>query len=345
MFYFFLRPCHLYDDGMEEQDMRKDKKDKTERGTEVTDTAVRMRRANDMAVTLMKDKNVLAVMARDFIHEYNGMTLDQVKGYMGSDPLDTKIITDAHTKMVADVIYEIRVPVGDNELKVLFNIEAQQTDVLKYPLEDRQQYYIANMLSAQNVKDSEYGMLRPCYTIWVLMSPKHRKGNTIVRYSMRPEDLEENTDDTIVMDKMNIISINLGDPNADVRHESLRMLNAMFSSGDMAENERVKTIRDIGIDVDMDLSREVREMIDDPEMIMEAHFDYGVSVGMAEGMAKGMAEGVVKGRLEGIAMSVAALCRKHGTDIDDTMSELEVPDNLRNEVRNEVRRRLQSPSC
>lgn len=321
-------------DGKEDNEMNSNKETEPERTMDIKDAIVKMRRANDMAVTLMKDKGVLAVMARDFIQEYGGMPLDQVKGYIASEPLDTKIITDAHTKMIADVIYEIRVPVGDCEMNVLFNIEAQQTDVLNYPLEDRQLYYLVNMLGAQNT-NGEYGKLKPCYTVWVLMSPKHKNGNSIAHFRMRPEDLE-GVSGCKEMKKANIVLVNLGDPNADVEHESLRMLNAMFSIGDMEENERVRTVRDIGVDVDMNLSREVRDMMDDPMMIMEAHFDYGKT----EGRAEGRAEGRVEGRTEGFAMSVVAFCKKHGSDIEDAMDELDVPEDIRNEVREEAERRL-----
>ena len=271
---------------------------------------------------IMTDRRLLARIAKDFIPEFNEMAVDQIIGYVSNEPLCFKEITATDEKKVTDIVYEVRATVGRNELSVLYFIDAPQTDVEKYELSNRIQYHMACMISAQDF-DNRDCRLRPCYSVWVIVSPVPEKRNTVFRYVWYREILEGNPEDSGPIGGMDPATISLGDADDD-GCESLRMLNAIFSTEDITEGERSRRMKEMELGVDMNLAKEFRDSMNDPRTFLKAHYELGRSDGFKEGKSKGITEC--------IAMSLALLCKEEKREISKAIEELNIPEDIRDRV-------------
>lgn len=77
-------------------------------------------------------------------------------------------------------------------IRLIINVEAQTAFNPGYPLTKRAIYYCSRMISAQHgpiFTNSEYGKIRKVYSIWVCTHPTKEFQNTLIRYSIRPEQL------------------------------------------------------------------------------------------------------------------------------------------------------------
>lgn len=81
-------------------------------------------------------------------------------------------------------------------IRLIINVEAQTAFNPGYPLTKRAIYYCSRMISAQHgpiFTNSEYGKIRKVYSIWVCTHPTKEFQNTLIRYSIRPEQLIGNS--------------------------------------------------------------------------------------------------------------------------------------------------------
>ncbi|MBP5735744.1 MAG: hypothetical protein J6W53_08060 [Candidatus Methanomethylophilaceae archaeon] len=80
--------------------------------------------------------------------------------------------------------------------------------------------------------------------------------------------------------------------------------------------------------------------------VFQDKFDHGLTVGKAEGIEIGKAEGIEIGKgigkVEAYATVAVSLVRKMGMSVEEVLSVLDIPDDLRPEVTSEVERRLSS---
>ena len=99
-------------------------------------------------------------------------------------------------KIQYDVRFDAIAPATANDaaqqdvIRLIINVEAQTAFNPGYPLTKRAIYYCSRMISAQHgpiFTNSEYGKIRKVYSIWVCTHPTKEFQNTLVRYSIRPE--------------------------------------------------------------------------------------------------------------------------------------------------------------
>ena len=104
-------------------------------------------------------------------------------------------------------------------IRLIINVEAQTAFNPGYPLTKRAIYYCSRMISAQHgpiFTNSEYGKIRKVYSIWVCTHPTKEFQNTLIRYSIRPEQLIGNAvEKSENYDLMSVVTICLGEPGTE----------------------------------------------------------------------------------------------------------------------------------
>lgn len=133
----------------------------------------------------------------------------------------------------ADVVFQVRTE--DQIYKV--NIEPQVGDPRAYSLYDRQQVYLAMLLSEQEEDGQGYRNYMPIYSIWLVFDEKLKKSRYGKgRYEMEWYNEEESWTET-ERSLLNGIFVRIG-KDARERGGLFEYLYAIFQSGDKAFRDR-----------------------------------------------------------------------------------------------------------
>ena len=173
------------------------------------------------AKKLLANKQILAQIMKNCVNEYSACSVDEIAekyiegtpevGTVGVHVDDTNrpkktagVITGSNnedsTLTEGTINYDVRfdaiAPTSEGStapkdvIRLIINVEAQTAFNPGYPLTKRAIYYCSRMISAQHgpiFTNSEYGKIRKVYSIWVCTHPTKEFQNTLVRYSIRPE--------------------------------------------------------------------------------------------------------------------------------------------------------------
>ena len=77
-------------------------------------------------------------------------------------------------------------------------------------------------------------------------------------------------------------------------------------------------LNDIGVDINLDLSAEVRKSMNDFEEVLS----YNIMTSRAEGIAEGMEKGIAEGNIEGMARAAIAFSQTLGIDVDSAIDRI-----------------------
>ena len=169
----------------------------------------------------LKPKQILAQIMKGCVDEYSECSVEEIAekyiegtpevGTVGVHVDDTnrspkapEVITGSNnedsTLTEGTINYDVRfdaiAPASEGStaqkdvIRLIINVEAQTAFNPGYPLTKRAIYYCSRMISAQHgpiFTNSEYGKIRKVYSIWVCTHPTKEFQNTLVRYSIRPE--------------------------------------------------------------------------------------------------------------------------------------------------------------
>ena len=286
---------------------------------------------------------VLSRLLKDNLDELKNMSLDEIDkcldlGEDGDTVIgrETEYVSADEQKVILDSVFDIRVPGSGKEISVIVGVEGQNDPDPGYPLGKRAEYYLARMVSAQKGREfdgSNYSDLRKTYSIWCILDPRTSDRNTVVRYRMVPErtfgtgDREPET-----LDTFNVIMVNIGQYREGLP-DALAIGSAMFSAMDNVQRRQLISERfNISMN-DEDLER-LRDMCD----VFQDKFDHGLRIGEARGIEIGKE----MGRIENYVSTTVSLVQKKGMSIEEVLSVLDVPDDLRPEVMSEVHKKLMS---
>jgi len=139
---------------------------------------------------ILKHKEVLAVILKETIQEYQGYSTEEIMDFIEADSISSQEVSQSRTNTIIngmptefnelnektsvfDVMFLSRNPKLSNS-KVRVNlhvdIEPQKTYRPGYPIEKRGLYYLARSLSSQlNLlsEKTDYNQLEKCYSIWI----------------------------------------------------------------------------------------------------------------------------------------------------------------------------------
>lgn len=180
--------------------------------------------------------------------------------------------TSAHNAASQDVI------------RLIINVEAQTAFNPGYPLTKRAIYYCSRMISAQHgpiFKKSEYGKIRKVYSIWVCTKPSDEFQNTLIRYSICPEQLIGNaTEKSENYDLMSVVTICLGKPDSENYTGILKFLDVLLSSSRAATEKKKILEEEFGVAMSEELE----------EVLIMCNLSQGVK---AEGRKEGISIGEI----------------------------------------------------
>ena len=208
-----------------------------------------------------------------------------------------------------DIHFTVRVPekktgedkensTGGEQIQIIVNVEAQNSDRPGYPIVKRGIYYVARLISAQRnqvFKDQEYGKIGKVVSIWICKNTAEKRSDTMNEYRFeeicrRGEYREEEEN----YDLMRVFILRLGAEGENSENEVIRLLSNLFSTEKTAEEKKQILSEDFHIAMTEEIDEEVSSMCN----LSEGIFEEGMAKGMEAGMAKGRTEGIELGRLE-----------------------------------------------
>ncbi len=141
--------------------------------------------------TVLRSKEVLAVILQEIVAEYKGYGWKEVMDFIEPDSItDAKEVSSGRTNTqirgdnaefvqlnektsLFDLVFRAKNPLLSTE-KVLVSLhvdmESQKDSQPGYPIEKRGMYYLARRLSSQLslvTENTDYGCLEKCYSIWI----------------------------------------------------------------------------------------------------------------------------------------------------------------------------------
>ena len=176
----------------------------------------------------------------------------------------------------------------DGLSQIIINVEAQKDEPKGYEILNRAIFYVSRLISSQKERDfenSHYDDIKQVYSIWVCMNMKE---NSLSHIHLTREDLVGRYDWKGKMDLFNIVMIGLTKelPENNEVYELHRLLGALLS-GKLTVDEKLNIIEnEYEINIENNLRRDVSDMCNLSQGLVE------------EGIAEGIAKGIVEGRAE-----------------------------------------------
>ena len=304
---------------------------KTNLASSIETTEELIRRYNESVCNMLADPQVLAYILVHTIPEYEGWdirdAMDTIEDIevrkMYVDPGYSnmgRIVGDQTVDLVpgeGEIRYDIRFTVNPGEkVRLLINVEAQKSTKsyeLKYHIENRIQYYISRMISAQKNTEffkGDYDSIRKVVSIWICMdADKDEDG--ITRFAFKPEILYGKE---VVYEEFNkmeayIIRIRKSQEAEGSKHELIHMLETLLST---KKKEDVKRILQDEHGMIMEISGTEKE-VDKMCNLGEALFE--------EAVERGIERGIDAKLIEQISSKL-----KKGKDIPTIAEEIEEPE-------------------
>ena len=224
------------------------------------------------AKKLLANKQILAQIMKNCVNEYSACSVDEIaEKYIEGTPevgtVGVHVDDTNRPKKTSDVI------VGSNNedstaqkdvIRLIINVEAQTAFNPGYPLTKRAIYYCSRMISAQHgpiFTNSEYGKIRKVYSIWVCTHPTREFQNTLIRYSIRPEQLIGNAvEKSENYDLMSVVTICLGEPGTENYTGIVKFMDVLLSSSRAATEKKKILEEEFGVAMNEELEREVLVM-------------------------------------------------------------------------------------
>lgn len=236
-----------------------------------------------------------------------------------------------------DLVYDVVIP-GENEIKVIVNLEAQLDPSPGYPLEARAMYYLGRSLSDQKAEvGDDYSQLSKVYSIWFVMDSPKDMCNSIIRHRMigRYDEGFESSVDIKSCDYAEVVLVYLG-KLGDKRVTTVGLLNTVFSK-EIGKEERTRRIReDYKIDLDESIFDEVEELMVNLD---EDYKKYMARLGKEQGLAEGRAEGIKEERNKTVgilAINVGNIMKQESVSFDEAFKRTGFPEEYREDVRVKV---------
>lgn len=156
---------------------------------------------------------------------------------------------------------------GDEVIKLLINVEAQNEDKPGYDLPLRALFYCCRMISAQqdvefttNKDDPvKYGNIKKVYSIWVCTEAAQIRANSIEKYDISRKFLYGYNPDTPRYDILEAVLINISEKRdtGDSDNELINMMTCLFDTR-ISAVEKVRQLKD---DYHLRVSRNIDEEV------------------------------------------------------------------------------------
>ena len=223
-----------------------------------------------------------------------------------------------------DIICYVRLPewsgekASDGEKKpltqIIINLEMQKDQPREYQILNRAVFYVSRQISAQKERDftgSHYDDIKSVYSIWICMNMEE---NSMSHIHLTKEDMMGSHLWRGGLDLFHIVMIGIGKdlPGQEENYELHRFLGTIFSQK-LAVEEKLNILQEYDFPGGEDFRKDVNEMCNLGEGIMEEGIaigmEKGIAIGETRGRESGMAIGETKGREEGISIGESRTIR------------------------------------
>ena len=312
-----------------------------------TDRQKRLRDAYDAEMKrLLTDKYILAHLLIACTEEFAGCALldvvnesfdgDPVYGEIGLDEdttnpslvaqsLGQEHATSTEGRITYDTRFLVRVPKSKTPIELIVNVEGQRNASLPYPISRRGWFYCARMISAQKgsvFKHSEYEKIKKVYSIWICIDPPKKARGTIQKYAIHKEDFVghlpvEKSD----YDVASVIIINVGESYNANYNGILKMLSLIFRTEVKIKESHEILVNEFGFPKrHFEQEGAMKSWAMDIEIAAKKE---GIEIGIEKGIEKGM-------------LDMTQRIMKKGKTLDEAMEILELTENEKNFVRDNI---------
>ena len=278
------------------------------------------------AKKLLANKQILAQIMKGCVDEYSECSVDEIaEKYIDGTPevgtVGVHVDDTNRPKKTSDVIagsnnedstltegtinYDVRfdaiAPASEGSaeqkdvIRLIINVEAQTAFNPGYPLTKRAIYYCSRMISAQHgpiFTNSEYGKIRKVYSIWVCTHPTKEFRNTLIRYSIRPEQLIGNAvEKSENYDLMSVVTICLGESGTENYTGIVKFMDVLLSSSRAATEKILE--EEFGVAMNEELEREVLVMCNLSQGVKAEGREEGINIGEMRMLVKQVRKGRV----------------------------------------------------
>ena len=266
---------------------------------------------DERAKRLLGNKIILAHILVKTVDEFYGMKPEDVVSYIEGEPYISEVpvepgLTNAakekdgkrivglntenaeiHEGLVKfDIVFYVRMKDGISQ--VIVNLEAQKDEPSGYHILNRAVFYVSRLVSSQKGRDfvsMNYNDIKRVFSIWVCMNMDEDSMDYI-----------HLTDDKLLgshpwkggLDLLNIVLIGLTDelPEHNEKHELHRLLGTLFSAKLPADERLGIMEREYGILPDDEIRKDVSEMCNLSQGILEKGEARGREIGEASVILK-----------------------------------------------------------
>jgi predicted transposase/invertase (TIGR01784 family) len=253
---------------------------------------------------ILAEKIILAWIMKHTMKEYADYDIKEiVEKFIVGDPkvAETKVMPDETnapkiigtgvedvTVTEGSVTYDIQfraiVPLSEEVVQMIINIEAQNDFYPRYPIIKRAVYYCTRMISSQYgtvFTKSHYEKVQKVYSVWICMNPPKERKNTITEYSLtekhhvgKVKEKEE------YYDLVSVVMICLGTSEDSIENELLRMLDVLLSSDKKAIEKKKILENEFQIPMTEEMKEEVECMCNLSDGVENKGIQKGIKIGI-----------------------------------------------------------------
>lgn len=206
---------------------------------------------------------------------------------INSDEQVTKMNSESSSINEGTVYYDVRfnaiAPENGESITLIINLEIQTDDKPGYELVTRGTYYCARMISEQHgtvFMGDHYEKIQKVYSIWICPSTPDCRKNGMFRYHTIEDPVfgdayvkKEN------YDLMEVVILNLGEPDNEADCGILNLLNTLFSPTVLPDEKKKVLSEKYNIAMTAELESEVQRMCNLGTAIENKARDEGIDIG------------------------------------------------------------------
>lgn len=197
-----------------------------------------------------------------------------------------------------DIRFYTSVPSVNGKVRIILNVEAQQSFYPGYEIVTRGIFYASRMISAQYGTEFDslnYDGIKKVYSIWLCMNAPQYIGNAISVYHFKKEELEKGIPDKKqAYDKIAVCVVALNDRKSS-ENPLLKMLNVLLSP-ELPYEEKERILEgEFKIPMKEELGEEMMQMCNLSEYVYKKGMERGLEQGMERGMERGLEQGIESG--------------------------------------------------
>lgn len=277
---------------------------------------------DEEAKKVFSDVGILARIMKGCVDECKALTIEEIittiEGVkVSSAPveqdmgrilsLNTEDSSISEGLIKYDVLFYAMVPNEKEPIKLIINLEAQNSLYPGYKLCNRAMYYIARLISSQKNTEfihSEYDSLKKVYSIWLCYDAegKVKPRVRVIHDAGREYDLLDSEYNNQWQENFyKAIMVNLGSKQGRVNVEYIDMLNTILDK-DLAFDRKKKILeQEYGLVLSRKVEGGLKEMCNLSQGLAQSAWNKGVSHGISQGILQGKSEGITEGKMQVVA--------------------------------------------